>query len=188
MLPNVNGFDAMRMARSQFPYLPIIAISALEEGAWRDKAFEAGASCYLQKPLRLERLLEEIALIEASRVHLTVAIVDSDPTHAQHAAQELAALGCDVRGYRTLHEFHGDAEHRERSSVVLLEAALDGLQAELEWAKPREVAAVPFGPLPAGIDDDQLMRWGASFCQLKPIDTQALVTQARCFVSPAAGP
>ena len=63
------------MARSQFPYLPIVAISALAEEEWRDKCFEAGASCFIPKPIRLDVLLDELDLIQKSQVDLAIAVM-----------------------------------------------------------------------------------------------------------------
>jgi len=184
MLPNVNGLQAMRMARSQFPYLPIIAISAMEEDAYRDKSFEAGASCFMQKPIRVERLLNELRLVESSQAHLTVGILDSDTRHHERVAHDLASMGCDVHILDSFAAVRDDAARGDSLKVLLIEHGNTDLEEALAWTRGRDMAGVVFADDGAGLDEDKLMRAGASFCLPKPIDTEALVIQARFFVSP----
>lgn len=184
MLPNVNGLDAMRMARSQFPYLPIIAISALEEDKYREQALEAGASCYLQKPLRMDRLLQEVELVQRSQVDLTVAVIDPDTRHKESVTQDLTALGCVVHAFNDLHTFRSSPV-AQQARVLLVDSSSEDLESGLRWAAQHDLAAVPFWNEGDRVNEDHLMRSGASFCATKPIDTLALVTQARFFVSPS---
>ncbi|NHN29746.1 response regulator [Paenibacillus sp. S3N08] len=62
MMPEMDGYEAMRMIRSQqqFDSLPIIALTAKAMKNDRDKCIEAGASDYINKPIQTEQLLSLI--------------------------------------------------------------------------------------------------------------------------------
>lgn len=62
MMPEMNGFDAMREIRKieEFSDLPIIALTAKAMKEDREKCIKAGASDYISKPVKTERLLSLI--------------------------------------------------------------------------------------------------------------------------------
>ena len=59
MMPEMNGFDAMRAIRTQRQWtnLPIIALTAKAMPDDRRKCLEAGANDYITKPIDVEKLL-----------------------------------------------------------------------------------------------------------------------------------
>ncbi|SHI74673.1 PAS domain S-box-containing protein [Tangfeifania diversioriginum] len=59
-LPGMNGYDATRIIKTEFPNLPVIIQTAYAMKGDRDKAFQAGCDDYLAKPVLLKDFKEKI--------------------------------------------------------------------------------------------------------------------------------
>jgi PAS domain S-box-containing protein len=59
-LPEMNGFDATRIIKSEFPKLPVIIQTAYAMKGDMEKAFQAGCDDYLTKPVSLKDLKGKI--------------------------------------------------------------------------------------------------------------------------------
>ncbi len=59
-MPVMNGMEATKILRKQFPQLIIIAQTAFSLPEQRTKAIEAGCNDYLTKPIKKEKLLEMV--------------------------------------------------------------------------------------------------------------------------------
>jgi CheY-like chemotaxis protein len=59
-LPEMNGFDATRIIKSEFPDLPVIIQTAYAMKGDMEKAFQAGCDDYLTKPVSSKDLKEKI--------------------------------------------------------------------------------------------------------------------------------
>ncbi|HKI88072.1 MAG TPA: response regulator, partial [Draconibacterium sp.] len=59
-LPEMNGFEATRKIKAEFPKLPVIIQTAYAMKTDMEKAFQAGCDDYLSKPLSLRLLKEKI--------------------------------------------------------------------------------------------------------------------------------
>ncbi|HKI90344.1 MAG TPA: PAS domain S-box protein, partial [Draconibacterium sp.] len=59
-LPEMNGFEATRIIKAEFPNLPVIIQTAYAMKTDMEKAFQAGCDDYLSKPLSLSILKEKI--------------------------------------------------------------------------------------------------------------------------------
>jgi signal transduction histidine kinase/CheY-like chemotaxis protein/CHASE3 domain sensor protein len=59
MMPEMDGYEAMRQIRSQKKYihLPVIALTAKAMNIGKQKCIDAGANDYIAKPIDIERLL-----------------------------------------------------------------------------------------------------------------------------------
>lgn len=62
MMPEINGFDVLRLLKSETATadIPVIVLSVLDD---RSKAIELGASEYVRKPFEKEVLLENVRLL-----------------------------------------------------------------------------------------------------------------------------
>ena len=61
-LPDISGFDATEAIKNNpgAAQIPIVAFSALFSVEWKQKALKAGMVAYLQKPIKLQLLMETI--------------------------------------------------------------------------------------------------------------------------------
>jgi len=59
-MPELDGWEATRIIRSQGSIVPIIAITAHAMPGDRERAIEAGCTQYHTKPVELDKLLETI--------------------------------------------------------------------------------------------------------------------------------
>ena len=64
MMPEMDGYETMERIRKdlQLHELPIIALTAKAMKQDQDRAFEAGASDYISKPLNLEQLFSVLTV------------------------------------------------------------------------------------------------------------------------------
>jgi two-component system, cell cycle response regulator DivK len=60
LMPVMNGYEATRQIKKQFPNIPIIAQTAYAMTEDRKKAMEAGCNDYVTKPIEKEILLSKI--------------------------------------------------------------------------------------------------------------------------------
>src|SRR5690606_14352848 len=62
-MPGVRGFSGLLLLRAQYPDIPVMIISAVEDGTVVRRAFELGASGYLHKsvgPPEIRRAIETV--------------------------------------------------------------------------------------------------------------------------------
>ncbi|MEO6916234.1 MAG: response regulator [Chitinophagaceae bacterium] len=63
MMPDIDGFEAIRMIRADetLSHLPIIAVTAKAMDGDREKCLEAGADDYISKPVDISKLMQIIS-------------------------------------------------------------------------------------------------------------------------------
>src|SRR6476661_2348729 len=63
MMPDIDGYELCKKlkAQSQFREIPIIFLSALEEGINKAKAFEVGGADYITKPFQVKEVLARVS-------------------------------------------------------------------------------------------------------------------------------
>jgi CheY-like chemotaxis protein/lambda repressor-like predicted transcriptional regulator len=62
-MPRMDGVEATKEIRKQFPDLPILFVSAWDDPKMKDTAFEAGAAEYLVSPLDYHGLVEAVSKV-----------------------------------------------------------------------------------------------------------------------------
>lgn len=179
MLPDLEGIEVVRAIKSQSPQLPVIVISALDKDVWEQPCLDAGAACYLQKPIRIGELRREVRLVKEARANLRVALVDPDAIHRTRVLKALEQLGCDVRAFDGV-EAALEALSSEPLplSLLLVDAAEPEALRALAFARERQIASFVFGQVSSD-EEERLMRAGAALLLPKPVDCDALIVQAR---------
>lgn len=177
MLPDFEGTEVIRALKAQSPDLPVVVVSALSPDDWRERCLDAGATGFLQKPIALDDLREELALVQAGRAELTVWVVDSDDIHRARIRRELAGQGCRVEAFApgaTL-----PALGPLRPDLALVEAVGDVAVETIRALAAERVATLAFSEGISAELEEILLRAGAAMCLRKPLDTGALLIQAR---------
>lgn len=181
VMPGMNGLHVVRSVRQRLPNLPIIVFSSLPPTQWETKCLEAGATRYLQKPIPIDVLLEEVSLVDSTRLRLRIGIIDFDPEHRSRLHRDLDTLGCEVRAWASLPEMVREYPHGpEGLTLLLVDASCRDVITALGWAKEYHLPTVAFGS--EGPHQHNMLRLGASLCVSKPVDASGLITQARFLV------
>ncbi len=81
MMPELDGYQAMRMIRSMGRYadLPIVALTAKAMKGDREKCIAAGASDYIAKPVNVDKLMSLLRVWLAGRSSVAPLVVDRPP-------------------------------------------------------------------------------------------------------------
>jgi CheY-like chemotaxis protein len=176
-LPDIHGYELMRAIKAQSPEVPIVAVSAMSANDAADPAAQAGASHYIEKPLRLEALRHELTMAQAARSHaLEVVMMMRDALARMRTKRGMEAVGCRVRivAADKLSGFDPAG-----SQLVLVEAVDDTV---IELVRRCGRAKVPcFVLVPEGVafEEDPWLRAGASLVVQLPMQVEAVIAQAR---------
>jgi DNA-binding response OmpR family regulator len=178
-LPDVHGLEIVRAIKMQQPELPVIVISALDPREWKSKSAEAGADFFMQKPLRLDVLRHEVEMAGAAKSELFVVVHDRDESHRQRLVDELRRGGCAVR---VIERASIALELEHRPELLIVDAGDPDVHRVVRFAGNNGIACfvlVDAGSIGKAVEDDSLMRAGASLIVQKPVETEALLIQAR---------
>lgn len=69
-LPDVNGLDALRQLRDEFPAAPVVVLSATEEPEVVLEAIDAGAMGYIPKTSSTQLLIQALRLVLSGGIYL----------------------------------------------------------------------------------------------------------------------
>ena len=82
-MPGVRGFSGLLLLRAQYPDVPVVIISAVEDGAVIRRAFELGASGYLHKSVAPPEIRRAIETVLSGEVFVPEGIdIASDDDHS----------------------------------------------------------------------------------------------------------
>jgi DNA-binding NarL/FixJ family response regulator len=73
-MPDLNGIEATRRIRAQFPQIKIIALSMHSDSLFVLNMLKAGASGYLLKDCALEELVKAISTVVREKTYLSLSI------------------------------------------------------------------------------------------------------------------
>jgi DNA-binding NtrC family response regulator len=62
MMPDINGFEFLKMLQTKYPELKVVIMSGVIDPALQKRAIDLGAKAFLQKPFSFETLKSTIAL------------------------------------------------------------------------------------------------------------------------------
>lgn len=91
-MPGARGFSGLLLMRAQYPDIPVMIISAVEDGSIIRRAFELGAAGYLHKSVGPTDIRRAIEMVLSGEIYVPEGI--ELPTEDSHAAlmQRLATL------------------------------------------------------------------------------------------------
>jgi DNA-binding NarL/FixJ family response regulator len=84
-LADMNGFDAIRAIRSEFPNAKVVVLSSYEGDADIREAMDAGAQGYVAKGMVREELLDVIRTVAAGKRRIPAALAQ---TLAEHVSDD----------------------------------------------------------------------------------------------------
>ena len=76
MMPNMDGFDAMKNLHKDCPKVPILILSSLEKEEHIFEAVQAGARGYITKDVQHDELVNAIQIVSAGKSYLPDKIVE----------------------------------------------------------------------------------------------------------------
>lgn len=174
-LPDVHGLDIIRAIKAQSPHLPVLVLSASDPATWEAQAQSAGAVRFLRKPLKLDDLRKEVALADRSLPRLHVLLFDDDEIHRNRVRNELVRRGSTAIALTRADELMDEGQ----AGLVIVDAAHADLDEVLAWATLNGAPAFVFHDLATIVDEDRVLRLGASLVMTKPVNVDALLTQAQ---------
>jgi DNA-binding response OmpR family regulator len=174
----VHGLELVRALKMAAPQLPIIVISALDPIPWAEAAAEAGASHFMSKPLRLETLRHEVAMVDRARALLYVVIADGDTMHAARLSHAFMGSGCHVTLAHSAGDIVASLGRPRAPHLVIVDGALPGADEVVRGCSGKGVTCFVLATMGRPVDDPWL-RAGASLVVPRPVDPDALLAQAR---------
>jgi DNA-binding NarL/FixJ family response regulator len=94
-LPGVDGFEALRQFREEFPGMPVVVVSAFDQPEFVTRAIDAGAMGFIPKTSSTQILLNALRLVLSGGVYLPPELLrrhDSIPPAAPQLATSPAQL------------------------------------------------------------------------------------------------
>ncbi len=161
MMPDDDGFEALRRIRSAGSEVPVIFLTALGEVPDRVKGFAMGGDDYVTKPFNLEELLGRIRAVlkrtrlDAPRSRLRVAGLDLDE-EAHEVKRDGALISLTPTEFRLLRFLMANAgrvvskdeildhvwEHDPDRDASVVEPVLSYLRRKVDQGEPRLIHTV----------------------------------------------
>jgi DNA-binding NarL/FixJ family response regulator len=125
-MPGMDGLTGLALLRSEHPAVPIIVVSAAREAAIARRAYEFGASAYIDKSAPLEEIAGIVRAVLGGEIFAPPEVASTD-TFAQRAAQltpqQWRVLALMVQGDQNKQIAHklgvGEATVKAHVTVIL---------------------------------------------------------------------
>jgi DNA-binding NarL/FixJ family response regulator len=89
-LPGVDGFEALRQLREEFPAVPVVVLSAYEEQNTVMRALDGGAMGFIPKTSAPPVLVQALQLVLSGGVYLPASVLGKQDSFAQSKASTAA--------------------------------------------------------------------------------------------------
>jgi DNA-binding NarL/FixJ family response regulator len=96
-MPVMDGFDAARAIRAEFPDARILALSTYSADEYIHRAFTAGVQAYLKKDVQHDDLIQAIRAVHAGQAPIAASLVAQSP-RPDLSARELEVLRLIAQG------------------------------------------------------------------------------------------
>ncbi|HEV8414312.1 MAG TPA: response regulator transcription factor [Bryobacteraceae bacterium] len=96
-MPVMDGFDAARAIRAEFPDARILALSTYSADEYIHRAFRAGVQAYLKKDVQHDDLIQAIRAVHSGQAPITASLVAQWP-RPDLSARELEVLRLIAQG------------------------------------------------------------------------------------------
>jgi DNA-binding response OmpR family regulator len=183
-LPDIHGLEVVRAIKMQTPALSVIVMSALDRAEWGPASAEAGADRFLSKPLRLDTLRHEAALVARQRAGLDVVLAMPEFTTQKQLSDRFRQVGARVRIADDIATVLVQLAEQPPQLFIIDGSLRDSHVAVMVCAR-RGIACFVL----ANTDDEAATatRDGAAFVARKPVPSDLIVQQARAVIVQHAG-
>lgn len=153
-MPGMDGLTGVALLRSEYPIVPIIVVSAAREPAVVRRAYEFGASAYIDKSASLEEIVGTVSAVLDGEIFAPPEAEPAD-TFAQRAAQltpqQWRVLALMIQGDQNKQIAHklgvGEATVKAHVTVILRKLGVRSrTQAVIEARNLAIPAAEPVKP------------------------------------------
>jgi DNA-binding response OmpR family regulator len=168
----------------QAPALSVIVMSALDRAEWGPASAEAGADRFLSKPLRLDTLRHEVAVIARQRAGLDVVLAMPEFATQKQLSDRFRQVGARVRIADDIATVLVQLAEQPPQLFIIDGSLRDSHVAVMVCAR-RGIACFVL----ANTDDEAATatRDGAAFVARKPVPSDLIVQQARAVIVQHAG-
>src|SRR6185312_4610001 len=91
-MPGARGFSGLLLLRAQYPYIPVMIVSAVEDGGIIRRTFELGASGYLGKSAGPAEIRRAIETVLAGEIYVPEGMAPAAPDDQSALLRRLRSL------------------------------------------------------------------------------------------------
>lgn len=112
-LPGCAGIQALKRFREQFPRIPVVVISAIDDGDVICAAIEAGARGYIPKTCSVGVIQSALRIVAAGSVYVPPQVLGHEPRAGEAEPRSLPELGLSGRQLEVLRHIAKGLHNRQ---------------------------------------------------------------------------